>query len=215
MLYKPIAVALLATTLATPVKSTATGPQIVTEAVAAMTHVANFHYVNSYTSKGLTEYANVSVSPGGGGGTLRVDGAVVQLVSYGHEYYLKGNERSLYTLAGHDAAWAKKFANKWTRFSTTTGSNAINAYWVAWTRSSRVIHTAVPGKLVSGFVKSGETIWDGHSAVVLRDVFGLELYVASTGTPYLLHEQGGGASYNFTDFGDAPVPSAPKSFYPQ
>ena len=47
--------------------------------------------------------------------------------------------------------------------------------------------------------------------MVLEDATGDKLYVADTGTPYMLaaKSSGAGGSLSFSDFGDAPIPSIP------
>jgi hypothetical protein len=47
--------------------------------------------------------------------------------------------------------------------------------------------------------------------VVLEDATGDKLYIADTGTPYMLaaKSSGTGGSLTFTDFGDAPMPAIP------
>lgn len=204
----------LATTLALPIDNAMTGPQLVTAAVAAMTRVADFHFDGKYPSNGIPIYVNVTLSPTGGGGTVRTAGLLMQIVSYGDALYLKGDQQSLDLVSHDDIAWAHKFANKWVEFPTTYRGTSV---WTNLTRSGSVIHSILPGDLVSAFAKTGTATWDGRAAIVLRDVDGSRLYVADGGTPYVLHLQNttGSIYYNFTDFGDAPTPAVPKLYFKQ
>lgn len=215
MLTKSIAVALLATSFAAPVEGVKPAPQIATDAVRAMLQVTDFHYVLSSKYKGDPMHLNINVSRSGGGGTVQFNGSTVQVVSHDHAYYLKGSEKSLDALTGGHYAWAKKYAGKWVRFPAPPSERT---YWQSVTRSPRIIHIAVPGNLVNQFANDGETTVDGRSALTITGPGGIKIYVAATGKPYILREDfdddpGDRGTYKFSDFGDAPIPKVPKTFF--
>lgn len=210
MLSKSIATVLVAATIAAPAEIAKSGPQIVTDTVGVMSQLSSFHVDGYYTSGGTRIYTNVSLSPSGGGGTVKYRTTVLQVVTHRHAIFLKGDRHSFYVLSGGNGSFARKAAGKWVRYDSTAKGAS---YWVETTRSKPFTHNLVPGSLVGDFVRSGEGTWDGRSAIILKASDGLELYVAGTGRPYLLREQGAGLHFSFTDFGKAPIPAVPKVFF--
>ncbi len=190
-----------------------TGPQIVTDAIAVMSRAENFHVTGRSSIPGVgTTSLNLSVSPRGGGGTIIENGATMQVVVVGTTgVYVKADKHSWDLLTHGMSSVGQLFAGRWVKMSTSTPGISN---FVKLTVSSQLLHLVVPGIYVGLATKVGMGQWDGRRTVVVS-IAGSRLYVANTGIPYLLHLQAVVASagyYNFTDFGHAPMPSAPKSF---
>lgn len=196
-----------------PAEDLKTGPQIVTDAVAAMTRATNFHVSghSSVPALGISISVNLSDSPTGGGGTITENGGTMQVVVQGTSVYVKADDHSWDVFSHGNTLVGQELADKWVRIASSTPGIASFALL---TVSSRFIHTVLPGAYVDLATRVGMGHWDGRQAVVVG-VATSQLYVAGSGVPYLLHMQStamGTTSYNFTDFGDAPMPSVPTTF---
>jgi hypothetical protein len=192
-----------------------TGPQIVTDAIAVMARAKDFHVSGRSSIPGVgTTSLNLSVSPTGGGGTIVENGATMQVVVVDKAgVFIKADKHSWDLLTHGIASVGKLLADRWVKMSASIPGISN---FTKLTVSSQLIHLVVPGAYVGLATKVGMGQWDGRRAVIVS-IAGSHLYVANTGTPYLLHLQAAVTSagyYNFTDFGDAPMPSAPKTFIP-
>lgn len=205
-------VALLALPLATAARAPSgseqgkTAAQIAEASETAMRDVKSFHVVGVEHINGTS--FSLSVSPKGGGGTVSVPGATLDLVVSAGFVYIKADEQSWLKLTGSQST-AQLVANRWIKAPV---SNADFSGFADLTISGDFISGSVG--VGTGLTKApGTTTWDGTKAIVLSDQSGDKLYVAATGTPYILHVQAKGSEgyLTFTDFGDAPIPAAPKN----
>ncbi|MGC8626814.1 MAG: hypothetical protein ACP5VR_04510 [Acidimicrobiales bacterium] len=182
--------------------------QIVADATAAMKNAKSFHVLGHIDEQGTAMVLNLSLSPRGGGGSVELSGAALQVVVNPTYVYVKGDAKSWLKLTG-DKATAQLVANRWIKAPRTSSSFASFA------------DLTVPKAFVVQFM-SGESgfsklprlrTFDGRSAVVLTDAQGDKLYVANNGTPYILEVQGtargSSGTMVFSDFGDAPMPATP------
>ncbi len=190
-----------------------TGPQIVTDTVAVMTRADNFHVTghSSIPALGISISVNLSDSPTGGGGTITENGGTMQVVVQKSSVYVKADQHSWDVFSHGNTLVGQELGGKWVRIPAS--EPGITSFALL-TVSSRFIHTVLPGAYVALATRIGMGHWDGRQAVVVG-VATSQLYVADNGSPYLLHIQStalGTAYYNFTDFGDAPMPSVPKTF---
>ncbi|HMK95913.1 MAG TPA: hypothetical protein VK425_00110 [Acidimicrobiales bacterium] len=188
------------------------GPQILTDAIAAMSRASNFHVTGHSAVGGSQVSVNLSMSLNGGGGTIEANGATLQVVvAHKATAYIKADEHS-WVILTHDPSAAQKLANQWIQLPASTPGISN---FVELTVSSTFIHLILPGSYVPSTTKAGMGHWDGRTAVVLTNAFNEQLYIADNGTPYLLHLQAAVTSagwFNFTDFGTAPMPSVPTYF---
>ena len=183
-----------------------TAAQIWADAKAAMEQARSFHVFGHDNHQGTDVTVNLSMSPGRGGGSIQMPGVVMELVLAKGTVYIKADEKSWLKLTGSQAT-AELVANRWIEAPVT---NADFASFAQLADSRKFIGTLTAPK---GHVTKlpGTATWDGRKTVVLKDATGDKLYVADTGTPYMLGAQssGSGGSLTFTDFGDAPMPAIP------
>ena len=215
-----VAATILALSLAAPAaaapaaKHTRTGPQILTDAIGAMTRATSFHVDGHSLIAGTKTSVNLSLSANRGGGTIKENGATLQVVVVKKTtVYVKADAHSWQVLSGNPAI-ASRLANHWVRLPAST---AGMANFVKLTVPAEFIHLVLPGIIVGFATKRGVAHWGARKAVVLNLPTGSQFDVADSGIPYLLHMQGPTtttASYTFTDFGDAPLPSVPVNFIP-
>jgi hypothetical protein len=182
--------------------------QIFAGAQSAMAHASSFHVLGHIDFNGTAESLNLSLSRHGGGGSLEVSGATMQIVVAAGTVYIKADEKSWLILTKSQSI-AQLVADRWIKAPET---NADFASFAELTITQRFV-----GQLMSGSGKltklAGTTRVDGREAVVLADSGGNKVYIAATGTPYLLRVSGQGGSssgsLNFSDFGTAPMPAVP------
>jgi hypothetical protein len=191
-----------------PINSTVEGEtatQIAKASVAAMKKATSFH-VNGQVKDQGTEAFNLSLSKTGGGGSVSVNGATLQVVVAKGTLYIKADEKSWLKLTGSSAT-AELVANKWIKVPAT---NADFKDFADLTITKDFTSQFLTGLGTVSLVP-GTTTFHGHEAVVLTDPQGDKLYVAATGTPYILRIQakGAGGELTFSDFGDAPLPAVP------
>lgn len=180
---------------------------IITSAQAAMSNASSFHVLGKVNDNG-TEAFNLSVGRQGGGGSIGVGGATLQIVVSGHTLYIKGDEKSWYILTKSQST-AQLVANKWIKVPSTN-SNFSDFAELTVTKD---FTSQILGGSPTGLAKDGTSSVNGRSALVLTDKSGDKLYIAASGTPYFLRIQGSGksGSLTFSDFGDAPMPAVPSN----
>jgi hypothetical protein len=212
-------VALLAVPLATgaraPLNSTEqskTAGQIFGDARTAMLHAKDFHVLAHLLESGSWLSLNLTMSPSGGGGSIQEPGVTMELVTAGKYVYVKADEESWLTLKESPTA-AKTVANKWIK---APASSSNLADFVELTVSTTFVDQFLsgPGKISK---LPGTAAWHGREAIVLNDGEGDRMYVAASGTPYLLRVVGSGResgdAVSFFDFGDAPMPAVPTAVF--
>jgi hypothetical protein len=187
--------------------------RIYADAEAALVAAKNFHVLGNIAGQGSTEAFNLSMSRTGGGGSISVNGATINIVVASAYAYIKCNKASWIKL-GATAADAALIANKWIK---VPASDKDFSDFTELTLSKPFVSGLLsgPGTLTK---VPGTSTFDGQKALVLSDGKGDKFYIASSGPPYLLHVQGAGSgssgSMTFSDFGDAAMPSVPTDFIP-
>ena len=183
-----------------------TAAQVWADAKAAMVQARSFHVLGHDDQQGTDVTVNLSMSPGRGGGSIQEPGVVMELVLAKGIVYVKADEKSWFKLT-HSQSTAELVANRWIEAPVTNADFASFAQLADSTKFLGTI-TAPKGQITK---LPGTSTWDGRKAVVLEDATGDKLYIADTGTPYMLaaKSSGTGGSLTFTDFGDAPMPAVP------
>jgi hypothetical protein len=187
-----------------------TAAQLVAGSETVMMELKSFHVAGMENDNGTTTFS-LTVSPNGGGGTVSVPGATLQIVVIGVFVYVKANEQSWLKL-GAGGPTAQLLAGHWVKVPAT---NSSLADFADLTISSDFISESFGDE--PGIVKlPGTTTWHRTKAIVLVDRSGDKLYVQAKGAPCILHVQAkGSASYlTFSELGDAPVPAAPSNAIP-
>ncbi|MGA3218527.1 MAG: hypothetical protein ABSE77_05535 [Acidimicrobiales bacterium] len=181
--------------------------QIWADARAAMEHAKSFHVFGHDDNGGTGITVNLSLSPGRGGGSIQMPGVVMELVLAKGTVYIKADEKSWLKLTGSQAT-AELVANRWIEAPVT---NADFSSFAELADSRKFIGSLAAQGTISKL--PGTTTWEGRKTVVLVDSSGSRLYIADTGSPYMLDVQAqgsaGAGSLKFTDFGDAPLPAVP------
>ncbi|MGO9660222.1 MAG: hypothetical protein ACLP7F_17940 [Acidimicrobiales bacterium] len=184
-----------------------TAAQIWADARAAMEHAKSFHVIGHVDQAGTKITVNLSMSPGRGGGSIQMPGVVMELVLAKGTVYIKADEKSWFKLTGSQST-AELVANRWIEAPVT---NADFSSFAELADSRTFIGSFTAQGSISKL--PGTTTWEGRQTVVLVDSSGSRVYIAATGTPYLLDVQAqgsaGAGSLKFTDFGDAPLPTVP------
>ena len=187
-------------------EQTKTVAEIFTDARHAMSNASSFHVLGRVQAQG-TEAFNLSLSKTGGGGSVTVLGATMEIVVAKGTLYIKANQKSWLVLTKSKST-AQLVANRWIKIKAT---NSSFSDFASLTITKDFVSQFLGGGS-SGLTKvPGTTNWDGHLAVVLTNSSGDKLYIADTGVPYILRVQGSGksGSLNFSDFNSAPMPPVP------
>jgi len=147
---------------------------------------------------------------GSGGGSLTQNGAKLDLVVTPPSIYLKGSAASWKKITGSAAA-AKLFAGKW--LQTTTSNSDFGSFGQLFDIATVADQLAKPQGTV---VKGATTKYHGQTAIQLFSKSATSpgtLYVAATGTPYVLGIVGTGkknrGELRFSQYDTAKLPAAP------
>ena len=188
-------------------EATKSAETILADAKAATKASASVAISGTAIDKGKRFSFNIVSSRGGaGGGTITSGGATFTIVVSPPKVYLKADKASWNKLSGSPAA-GQLFADKW--FQTTTANRDFRSF------AGLVDSTKLTQRITANdsLTKGAVTTFHGRKAVPLRDGTDGTLYVAATGTPYILGLVGTGAQRGsqilFSDYGSAKVPSAP------
>jgi hypothetical protein len=169
-----------------------------TTSVAIKTRIANGSSQSSF---------DIVSATGGGGGTITINGATYHVVLAPPNLYLKLNAVALRTLT-ENASASTVFAGKWLQ---TTSSDPKYTSFVSLLDFSVLAQKVTTSDT---YTKGRVTTFHGKSAVTLH-VGGTSpntVYVAATGTPYLLGSVNTGATHGetrYTKYGSAKPPRAP------
>ena len=151
---------------------------------------------------------NIVSAHGAGGGTITTGGATINVVVSPPNVYLKADKASWAKLTGSAAA-GQLFAGKWLQTTTADQNFGSLAGLLDTTTLTQSITAA--GTVTKGAV----TTFRGRKAVPLKGGNNGTLYVAATGSPYILGLVGTGPKKGsqvlFTQYGTAKVPSAPSN----
>jgi len=181
---------------------------ILADAKAATSASSAVRVSGTVVKGGQRTTLNIVSARGGGGGTITTAGATLTIVVVPPNVYMKA-DKSSWTKLAKSAAAGQLFAGKW--LQTTTADANFGSFAQLLDTGTLTQQITSSGKITKGPV----TTFRGKQAVPLNDSSGNggTLYVAATGTPYILGLAGTGAHKSsqivFTQYGTAPVPNAP------
>ncbi len=203
----PVALGAQGTALAAGQAKTAS--QILAAAKAAMLHAKDFYVSGNLAYSGATMQLRLAMSPHGGGGSIGVPGATLDIVVPGTKYvFIKADEKSWATLAPGNKGEAQLLANRWIKVPP---SNTGFADFAKLTFSTQFVPQLLGGAPALT-IAAGAHKWQGRPVTQLTDSTGDVLDIAATGAPYLLHLEGKGSSagqMTFGQFGTVSLPKAP------
>ena len=157
---------------------------------------------------GQTIGLDLSVTQGGGGGTMTIRGSKVDVVRVGNTAYIRAGA-DFYNQVGAGSAAGQLLAGKWLKAPTTTAS--FRQLLLLTDLRTFVAQALKPEGTVT---KGAEKTVDGQKAIALNSSKGGSLYVATSGKPYPIEFVGSGTSsgtVTLSDWGTAKAPSAPKN----
>ncbi len=182
------------------------GAQIYSAAKAATAGASSVRYSGQLDNSGKTIALDIVAAGRRGGGTITVEGATLNVVTSGTSLFLKATAAAWEKL-GAGAAAAKLVAGKWLQTST---SNKTFGSFANFTNQSKLVgsisakHTPTKGK---------QTSVGGQSAITLVDKGNGELFVATTGKPYILEikstQAGNSGTVTFSGYNSAKPPAVP------
>jgi hypothetical protein len=157
---------------------------------------------------GQTIALDLSVSQGGGGGTMTIRGSKVDVVRVGDEAYIRAGA-DFYRQVGAGSAAGQLLAGKWLKAPTTTPD--FRQLLLLTDLHTFVTEALKPDGRVT---KGDEKTVDGQKAIELKSSKGGSLFVATSGKPYPIEFVGRGASsgtVTLSDWGSAKAPAAPQN----
>src|SRR5579875_17953 len=188
-----------------------TAGQIFADAMAATSKVKDFHVSGRIVQGSQLVVLNLSMSKTGGGGSVQVKGATLELVDNQKYLYMKADAASwkIFSRGQAGASAAQLLANKWLK--VPVGNPSFSSF-ANFTFSDKFLAEMTAGK--HRLVKGGVTTYGGRPAVALTDTLRTgKIYIALSSPHYLLgiaaDNASGKGSVQFTDFGDAPMPATP------
>jgi len=177
-----------------PAGATSTGAEsastIVAQATAAMTGLTSLTVKGSGLDGKQTLDLDVTTSTDGDAqGSLSEQGSTVALIEVGPTGYLRANQK-FYTTSGVSKALAATLAGRWLDGPST---NQLFSSFTAFLDLSKFVASFNGGFAGSTFTKSGTAKVDGKRVVVVtgydaQSKVGGRLFIAATGTPYILKE---------------------------
>lgn len=183
--------------------------QIFKDGRAATIAAKNVHYAGKLTSGGTAVSLDISVTPARSGGSITENGATIQIIGAGSEVYLRASGPSWTKLTGSSAD-GQLLANRWIKASS---KNADFKGLSQLTNLGSLFGSLQPsGKLTKG----GTTKINGQSAVIVKSTKGGILYIADSGTPYILRlvqtkGSDGSGQITFDHYGSANPPAVPSN----
>jgi hypothetical protein len=181
---------------------------IFADAKTAVTSASSYHVAGTADDNGDQLKFDVALSKGRSGGTIGTSGAMLQIVLSGGSLYLRGDAASWAKIAGNESV-AQLAAGKWIK--APASSPGFKDLATTLDPAQLVATVSAQGRITKGPV----TTINGQKAVPLVDHGdGGTLYVAATGTPYILKivdskASGSAGSLTFDQFGTATVPPVP------
>lgn len=185
---------------------------IVADAQAATAGASTVRISGSINQAGARTSLNVVAGHGEGGGVLFQQGNRFQLIVHGSDLFLKAPAATWTAFSsGEDPASAKiaaqLFGGKWVRMSTT------DPEFGGMAKLFEISSFAENAGDLSAVTKGAVTTFHGARAIPLHeDADQSTVYVAATGTPYMLGRTATGTnpgSIVFSQYGSAKVPPAP------
>ena len=212
----PLAVLLFAATLAGCGGSASNGEAsksasaILADARQAALDAGSVHMSGTIHSTSQTLSLDLILGSRGGGGTMTILGSKVDVIRAGNKAYIRAGAAFLKQAGGAaGAAVAPQLAGKWLKVPVTTSKFANVLVYTD-------LFSFVPQALrrVGTLTKGAEKTINGQKAIELRSSKGGSVFVATSGKPYPVEFDYGGASsgtITLRDWGTAKVPVAPKN----
>ena len=212
----PLALLLLAATLAGCGGSASSGEAsksasaILADARQAALDAGSVHLAGTIRSSSQTLTLDLTMGNDGGGGTMTIRGSKVDVIRTGNKAYIRAGADFLKQAGGAaGAAAADQLADKWLKVPITTSQFANLLVYTD-------LYSFVPQALrrVGTLTKGAEKTLDGQKAIELRSSKGGSVFVATSGKPYPVEFDYGGASsgtITLSDWGTAKVPAAPEN----
>ena len=186
-----------------------TAGQVLAASKAAMLHVKDFYVSGSLGRSGATMQLHLAMSPHGGGGSIGVPGATLDIIVSGaKKVFIKADAKSWEQLTSGNKGEAQLLANRWIRVPASNVGFADFAKLTVSTQFIPQLLGGAPALTIAGGVHQ----WQGRPVTQLTDSAGDILDIAATGAPYLLRMVGNGGSagqMTFSRFGTASLPNAP------
>jgi hypothetical protein len=184
-----------------------TAQQILVDARVATTSATSVRVAGSVGQGASATTLNVVAGHSEGGGLIGVGGATFNVIIHATKVYLKADEATWTKEA--NAAVAGLLANRWLQ-TTTADKDFANFVQLLEVPSLTKGLLSPSGQVVKGKM----TTYNGTPAIPLVDKgkSGGTLYVAATGSPYVLGLVGSASnpgSIRFTQYNTVKVPAAP------
>jgi hypothetical protein len=162
--------------------------QIVAATKAAADSASSVHVAGSVVSGGAPLTLDLTLAAGKGGrGQISTNGLSFQLIQVEGSAYISGSPAFYRHFAGPSAA--QLLQGKWLKAPATTGELAAIS---SLTDLRKLVDTSLAGH--GTLVKGATTTVNGQQAIALKDTAkGGTLYVATTGQPYPIEIEKGGA----------------------
>ena len=178
---------------------------LATSTVKAMQGLASFRAAGTVISSGERMIVNLVVTPNSFKGTFTTSKGSFQIISIGTTVYMEGDQAGWASM-GMPASMAPLLSGKWITGLPASATNGLTGEF-----STKQIFGSIssPGAVTD----VGTYTVNGHQVVGLKGTDGSIGYVAASGTPYLLKvtspHNGAQGFLKFSEFGTAPVPTAP------
>lgn len=180
---------------------------ILADARHAADSAGSVHVAGTIHDAGQTIGVDLKVTGQGGGGTMTIQGARVDIIRSGQSVYLRA-PAAFYEKVGAGKAAGQLLDGRWLKAPASTPDFRDLAQL---TDLGQFVSQAL--KPEGTVTKGAETTIDGQKAIELKDAKGGgSLYVAATGKPYPIEFKGTGSSsgsLKLSDWGSASAPKAP------
>lgn len=187
--------------------------QILKDAVAATSRAGDFLVTGRIVSSGSSMSLDLVMSVHGGGGTIGIPGATMDIIAAGKDAYIKADVQTWLTLGAGTKKRASELARRWIRVPSTTNGFS---YFTQLTYSNRFLKALFSGS--AAFTKlNGAHRVHGEPIIVLASPRQGSIEVAARGKPYILRfasrsKDSSSGALNFSEFGTAHVPEPPAQY---
>jgi hypothetical protein len=182
--------------------------QIYSSARAATAGASSVHYSGQLLNGGKTIALDIVAAGTRGGGTITFGGSTLHVVTSGTSLFLKATAAAWQQL-GAPAATAKRIADRWLQTTTT---NQTFGSLANFTNQSKLVGSITTKHRPT---KGNETSIGGQKAITLIDKGNGELFVATTGKPYILEikstQAGNSGTVTFSDYNTAKPAAVPSN----
>jgi hypothetical protein len=182
---------------------------ILADARHAAGTAGSVHVAGTIHDAGQTIGVDLEITGQGGGGTMTIQGAKVDIIRSGKNVYIRA-PAAFYEKVGAGKAAGQLLDGRWLKAPAATPDFRDLAQL---TDLGQFVSQAL--KPEGTVTKGGETTIDGQKAIELKDSKGGgSLYVAATGKPYPIEFKGSGSSsgqLKLSDWGSTSAPKAPSN----